>query len=87
MAYRDLFYFLTITILEIAVPKPFPIVMAYFYFAAVVGHGVLFVLNKPKFLFITYIVKNVLVFIMIMCLLADIWCQFFQYRRNTNQFG
>ena len=58
MAYRDLFYFMTITMLEVAVPKAFPIVMAYFYFIAVIGHGVLFVIGKPKFLFITYIIKN-----------------------------
>ena len=87
MAYRDLFFFMIIMIIEVAVPKAFPIVMTYFYFIAVIAHGALFVFGKPKFLFITYIIKSVLVFILIMCLLVDIWCEFFQYRRNSTVFG
>jgi hypothetical protein len=84
-AYRDFFYFGWVAILHIAVPKPYPIVMIYFFFVAIIGHCVLFAIGQFRFLFITYLVKNVLVFTMIMTLLVDGWCDFFQYRGNNGQ--
>lgn len=83
-AYRDLFFFASVTILHIAVPKAFPIVMVYFYMVAVVAHCVLFAIGQFRFLFITYIIKNVFVFAIFMTLLVDNWCAFFQYRGNNN---
>ena len=60
MAYRDLFFFTMISVLHIAVPRTFPIVMLYFYMIATFIHAALFGIGQFKFLFITYIVKNLL---------------------------
>lgn len=86
-AYRDLFFFGFVTMVEVAVPKAFPIVMVYFYLVAIIGHCVLFAIGRFKFAFITYIVKNVFVFAIIMSLLVDKWCEFFQFRDNNSDFS
>ena len=82
MAYRDFFFFTMVSVLHIAVPTAFPIVMLYFYMFATFAHAVLFGIGQFKFLFITYLVKNVLLFLIIMSLLVDNWCDFFDYRNN-----
>ena len=85
-AYRNWWYFAMTAIYHVAVPKAFPIVMGYFFFIALVAHAVLFAIGQFKFAFVTYIAMNVMVFMIIMSLLVDDWCQFFQYRGNQN-FG
>ena len=85
-AYRELFFFCMVTIVHIAVPRNFPIVMVYFYMVTVIVHAVLFAIGQFKFLFITYLVKALWVFILIMTLLIDPWCVFFQYRGNNAGF-
>lgn len=83
-AYRELFFFGMIAVLHIAVPRTFPIVILYFYMLTVIGHFALFAVGQFKFLFITYLVKQLWIFIIIMTLLIDKWCVFFQYRGNNN---
>ena len=83
-AYRDFFFFASVSVLHIAVPKAFPAVMVYFYMVAYAAHWALFLINKPEFLFITYLIKNLFVFLIYMSLLVDNWCDFFQYRGNNN---
>lgn len=86
VAYRDLFFFMFVSIAHIAVPKAFPTVMIWFYLIVYIAHGVLFFVNKPQFLFVTFIVKSLFVFLVIMTLLVDKWCDYFLYRGNKN-FG
>ena len=86
ITYRDFFFFSTVSILHIAVPKAFPIVMVWFYMIAFAVHIALFLINQPKLLFITYLIKNLFVLIIFMSLLVDDWCWFFQYRGNNNDF-
>jgi len=87
IAYRNLFYFMFTTICHIAVPKAFPTVMLYFYLVAVVAHAALFAVGQFKFAFVTYLVMNLFVFMIIMALLVDKWCDFFQYRGNNGVYG
>jgi hypothetical protein len=56
--------------------------MLYFYMIATFIHAALFGIGQFKFLFITYIVKNLLLVWIIMSLLVDNWCDFFGYRNN-----
>lgn len=72
-AYRNLWYFMFVAIVHIAVPKTFPIVMLYFNLVAQVAHATLFAVNQPKLLFITYLVQNLFTFTIIMSLLVDNW--------------
>jgi hypothetical protein len=83
-AYRDLFFFTMVSVLHIGVPKTFPIVMLYFYFIAYIAHTAVFALGQFKFAFITYLVKNFFVFLIILSLLGDNWCDFFNYRGSYN---
>ena len=82
-AYRDLFFFMTCTVVHIGVPKVFPVVIIYLYMFVVIGHMVLFAVGQYRFLFITYLIKNVLVICIFMTLLVDNWCDFYIYRDNS----
>ena len=87
LAYRHWWFFAMTAIYHVAVPKDFPIVMGYFFFAAVVGHCVIFAVGRYKFAFITYAIMSFLVLMIIFSLLVDGWCLYFQYRGNKHDFS